>query len=197
MPTASREWAELLWSCFAQHNLTYKRGRKVSNFHRGASSIGPWSGSYSELNCRVASPANCGSVAHNGRSYRTRFQSNQATAPETCRGESQSQLCINGLLQPWQSAGGFQHESCTNLPNTSWCDAIPNLGPISQGNGCTMKIERCDNNSGLLGIRKLTPSGQNGDGARQSCSTALQHCAIRCGKYRILFSGIFDGIYEN
>jgi hypothetical protein len=184
---------------FREYTVPYG-GACVSEVQRSQCNdgvLGAWSGTYTATGCTVAVPASCGGIAHGQRAYRTRFERSSVTSPSVCRSETQWQVCDNGVLSAWQGGDGFQFENCSVLPDTSWCDAIPNLGSVRQENGCTLSVDRCNNGSIPLGVRRLTPSGRSGDEARQSCYTAVTHCARRCGGAKIHYAGVTFGTFEN
>lgn len=70
-----------------------------------------WSGTASAESCAVRPPRNCsGDAPHGERETRERHETAQVPYGQSCRAETQTRLCENGLWSAW--SGTFSAETC-------------------------------------------------------------------------------------
>jgi hypothetical protein len=87
----------------------------------------PYTGTYQFETCeilpQVVPPRNCGSIAHGASESRIRFESISVPMGSSCRQETQTRTCQNGILSPF--SGTFQQTSCQVLTAQS-CGSLTN-----------------------------------------------------------------------
>lgn len=69
-----------------------------------------WSGSYTEAFCYAMPPRDCDGTPHGERARRTRYAQPSVPYGESCVGESQTNLCLDGELQGW--SGTYTEDGC-------------------------------------------------------------------------------------
>lgn len=87
----------------------------------------PYTGTFTHETCEilpaVAPPLNCGSLTHGSSETRVRFETSTVPMGSTCRQETQTRTCQNGVLSVF--SGTFQQTSCQVLTAQS-CGSLSN-----------------------------------------------------------------------
>jgi len=72
--------------------------------------LSEWSGSYTEQECLVKDPENCGNINHGDSEDRIRYESSVVSYNQTCSSEKQVRTCSDGEMSNW--TGSYDNETC-------------------------------------------------------------------------------------